>query len=84
MKGREARDGRVFSAEQLAGANMRRVMQFTGLRTEWPPPLYSRGKCCWPGWSFRDGQGAKRRPVLLVRDFGDADLLVVPITKSSS
>lgn len=25
-------------------------------------------------------KGAKRRPVLVVRDFGDADLLVVPIT----
>jgi len=29
---------------------------------------------------FSDGQGAKRRPVLVVHDFGDADLLVAPIT----
>src|ERR1035437_6438858 len=29
---------------------------------------------------FSDGQGAKRRPVLVVHDFGDDDLLVVPIT----
>jgi mRNA interferase MazF len=29
---------------------------------------------------FSDGQGSKRRPVLVVRDFGDDDLLVAPIT----
>ena len=29
---------------------------------------------------FSDGQGNKRRPVLMVHDFGDDDLLVVPIT----
>ena len=29
---------------------------------------------------FSDGQGSKRRPVLVLQDFGDADLLVVPIT----
>lgn len=29
---------------------------------------------------FSDGQGSKRRPVLVLHDFGDADLLVVPIT----
>lgn len=29
---------------------------------------------------FTDGQGSKRRPVLVVQDFGDQDLLVVPIT----
>jgi len=29
---------------------------------------------------FSDGQGAKRRPVLVIHDFGDDDLLVVPIT----
>jgi mRNA-degrading endonuclease toxin of MazEF toxin-antitoxin module len=29
---------------------------------------------------FSDGQGAKRRPVLVVHDFGDDDLLVAPIT----
>jgi len=30
--------------------------------------------------TFTDGQGTKRRPVLVVLDFGDDDLLVVPIT----
>ena len=29
---------------------------------------------------FSDGQGSKKRPVLVVYDFGDADLLVVPVT----
>src|SRR5262245_43991064 len=29
---------------------------------------------------FSGGQGSKRRPVLVVHDFGDADLLVMPIT----
>jgi mRNA-degrading endonuclease toxin of MazEF toxin-antitoxin module len=29
---------------------------------------------------FSDNQGSKRRPVLVVHDFGDSDLLVVPIT----
>ena len=32
------------------------------------------------GLVFSDGQGAKRRPVLVIHDFGDDDLLVVPIT----
>lgn len=32
------------------------------------------------GLVFSDGQGAKRRPVLVLHDFGDDDLLVVPIT----
>ena len=30
--------------------------------------------------AFSDGQSSKRRPVLLVYDFGDDDLLVLPIT----
>jgi mRNA interferase MazF len=29
---------------------------------------------------FSDGQGSKKRPVLVVYDFGDGDLLVVPVT----
>ena len=33
---------------------------------------------------FSDGQGAKRRPVLVVRDFGDDDLLVAPITNQAA
>jgi mRNA interferase MazF len=43
-------------------------------------PLYSQGEVLLAWLVFSDGQGAKRRPVLLVRDFGDADLLVAPIT----
>ena len=33
---------------------------------------------------FSDGQGAKRRPVLVVNDFGDDDLLVAPITSQAA
>lgn len=29
---------------------------------------------------FSDGQGSKRRPVLVVHNFGDDDVLVVPVT----
>ena len=29
---------------------------------------------------FSDGSGVKKRPVLVVHDLGDADLLVVPVT----
>jgi hypothetical protein len=32
---------------------------------------------------FSDGRGSKKRPVLVVYDFGDADLLVVPVTSHS-
>ena len=32
---------------------------------------------------FSDGLGSKRRPLLVVHDFGDADLLVLPITSHS-
>jgi mRNA interferase MazF len=30
--------------------------------------------------TFPDGSGVKKRPVLVVHDLGDADLLVVPVT----
>jgi len=43
-------------------------------------PLYSQGEVLLAWLVFSGGQGAKRRPVLVVRDFGDADLLVLPIT----
>ncbi len=43
-------------------------------------PLYSQGEVLLAFLVFSDGQGMKRRPVLVVHDFGDADLLVVPIT----
>jgi len=29
---------------------------------------------------FSDGSGLKKRPILVVHDLGDADLLVVPVT----
>ena len=45
-----------------------------------PAPVHAQGEVL-PAWLvFSDGQGTKRRPVLVVRDFGDDDLLVVPIT----
>ena len=41
---------------------------------------YNQGEVLLAWLVFSDGQGSKRRPVLLVRDFGDNDLLVVPVT----
>ena len=41
---------------------------------------YNRGDLLLAWLVFSDGQGTKRRPVLVVRDFGDDDLLVVPVT----
>jgi hypothetical protein len=43
-------------------------------------PAYSRGDVLFAWLVFSDGQGTKRRPVLVVQDFGDDDLLVVPVT----
>lgn len=43
-------------------------------------PAYSQGDVLLAFLVFSDGQGSKRRPVLVIHDFGDADLLVVPIT----
>src|SRR5947207_4223413 len=43
-------------------------------------PVYIQGEVLLASLVFSDGRGRKRRPVLVVRDFGDADLLVVPIT----
>jgi len=43
-------------------------------------PAYKRGEVLLAWLVFSDGQGAKRRPVLVIHDFGDDDLLVVPIT----
>ncbi len=43
-------------------------------------PIYSPGEVLLSLLAFSDAQGAKRRPVLVVRDFGDDDLLVVPVT----
>ena len=41
---------------------------------------YAQGEVLLALLVFSDGQGSKRRPVLVVRDFGDDDLLVVPVT----
>ena len=43
-------------------------------------PLFSLGDVLLALLAFSDAQGAKRRPVMVVRDFGDDDLLVVPVT----
>jgi mRNA interferase MazF len=45
-----------------------------------PPAAYSQDEVLLAWLVFSDGQGSKRRPVLVIHDFGDADLLVVPIT----
>ena len=47
-------------------------------------PAYSQGDVLLAFLVFSDGQGSKRRPVLVVHDFGDADLLVVPVTSHSA
>ena len=43
-------------------------------------PTHIQGEVLLAWLVFSDGQGGKRRPVLVVHDFGDDDLLVVPIT----
>lgn len=43
-------------------------------------PLYSQGDVLLASLVFSDGLSTKRRPVLVVTDFGDSDLLIVPIT----
>ena len=43
-------------------------------------PDYAQGEVLLALLVFSDGQGAKRRPVLVVWNFGDADLLVAPVT----
>jgi mRNA interferase MazF len=47
-------------------------------------PAYSQGEVLLAWLVFSDGQGAKRRPVLVVQDFGDDDLLVVPVTSQAA
>lgn len=48
-----------------------------------PAPVYAQGDVLLAWMIFSGGQGTKRRPVLVVRDFGDDDLLVVPVTSQS-
>jgi mRNA interferase MazF len=43
-------------------------------------PAHNQGEVLLARLVFSGGQGAKRRPVLVVQDFGDDDLLVAPIT----
>jgi mRNA interferase MazF len=43
-------------------------------------PAHKQGEVLLAWLVFSDGQGTKRRPVLVVHDFGDDDLLVAPIT----
>jgi mRNA interferase MazF len=45
-----------------------------------PSPVHAHGDVLLAWLIFSGGQGAKRRPVMVVQDFGDDDLLVVPIT----
>ncbi|HMP84951.1 MAG TPA: type II toxin-antitoxin system PemK/MazF family toxin [Verrucomicrobiota bacterium] len=45
-----------------------------------PATAYSQGEILLAWLTFSGGQGSKRRPVLVVHDFGDDDLLVIPIT----
>lgn len=42
--------------------------------------VHAQGDVLLAWLMFSDGQGTKRRPVLVVKDSGDDDLLVVPIT----
>jgi mRNA interferase MazF len=45
-----------------------------------PAAAYSHGDVLLARLVFSDGRASKRRPVLVVYDFGDDDLLVLPIT----
>jgi mRNA interferase MazF len=45
-----------------------------------PVAAYSRGEVLLAWLIFSDRRESKRRPVLVVCDFGDDDLLVLPIT----
>ena len=45
-----------------------------------PAPVHVQGDVLLAWLVFSDGQGTKRRPVLVVQDFGDDDLLVALIT----
>jgi hypothetical protein len=43
-------------------------------------PAHFQGEAHLAWLVFSDGQGSKRRPVLVLHDFGDDDLLVAPVT----
>jgi mRNA interferase MazF len=44
------------------------------------PVAFSRGDVLLAEMIFSAGGGAKTRPVIVVYDFGDVDLLVLPVT----
>ena len=44
------------------------------------PKGYAPGDILLAGLVFTSQTGAKRRPVMVIRDGGDDDLLVVPVT----
>jgi mRNA interferase MazF len=45
---------------------------------------YFQGEVLLARLVFSNGHGAKRRPVLVIHDFGDDDLLVAPITSQAA
>ncbi len=48
------------------------------------PRAYTQGDVLLARLTFSSGEGQKRRPVLVAEDFGDDDLLVVPITSHAA
>src|SRR5690242_3640894 len=44
---------------------------------------FSQGEILLVPVAFTDGSGVKRRPVVVVHDSGDADLLVAPVTSQA-
>jgi len=47
------------------------------------PKRHELGDLLLASITFTDGSGVKRRPVLVIRDGGDADLLVAPVTSQA-
>src|SRR5208283_2426784 len=44
---------------------------------------FSAGEILLVPVAFTDGRGQKRRPVVIIHDTGDADLLVAPVTSQA-
>lgn len=70
-------NGAVFRPSNWRLSTRRRTPSTTRIK---PAATYVQGEVLLAFLVFSDGQGRKRRPVLVVHDFGDDDLLVVPIT----
>jgi mRNA interferase MazF len=64
-------------------ATEREGREWTRFSAEQLALQYAEADCIYDQ-DFSDGQGTKRRPVLVVHDFGDADLLVVPVTSHAA